>query len=299
MTSLKYFTLALIVLQAILILASATGGKVKECGACGKDSDCAVDRCLKRKCVFNNDKSVIKCFPRVVSTPAPTKIPKSKRLGECAKCSRNADCVSNICSKNKCLFATAQSIYKCFPNNRKSECSSCGFNIECGSGLRCDSRKCIRGPKKTGLARCSKLHECATCRSGSQCILGKCIGNKCTSGSAQSLKKCKITIKKRALCSRCSRHYECKSNRCVDGVCKRYFKSNECKKNECARCSENTECKAGKCTLGLCSNGSITSRLRCGKLKACRKCSRGGDCASNFCFKNICYNDKRSIGKCK
>lgn len=289
--------LVLLVIQSIIIVTCATNGKVKECGECVEDSDCAVDRCLKRKCTFNNNKSIIKCFPEVLENINPPKgIPRSRKLGECRRCSRNGDCLSNICFKRKCLISSARSLYKCFPNERRARCSRCTFNFECRSGLKCLDKMCV---KKRG-QNCSKLRECASCRSSVHCAKGQfCIRNKCTTASTKSLKKCRISFKKKNNCSRCNRNYECKTNRCVQGICKKYFKGDECAaKEECDRCNRDNECKGGKCILNICSNGSITSRLRCGKKKACKKCSEGKDCASNFCFRNICYNDKRSIGKC-
>lgn len=229
---------------------------------------------------------------------------------ECGKCNNKSQCITKRCIRGRCVYLNTASVLKCFPKGQKKECQGCQFSYDCGKGLNCAKNKCVRGTVQKSVRCFPKGRECARCYSNNQCAQGKCVRNKCTSGIYQSLKRCGLLAKPkpktprpnpnlRKDCERCKWPGHCQSGSCFKGICGKPWITRRCPKFNCVACSKNAECRGKRCALGICSNGSLGSRLRCGKLNSCGKCKSHSDCASHFCWKNVCYPDKKSFHVCR
>lgn len=95
-----------------------------ECAACSSDFECSTKKCWNKKCVFNNDDSIGKCFKKA----------------ECELCMEDEECEQGKCwgKPRKCTDGTLPSLQNCF----LPECAACTSDFEC-STKKCWNKKCV------------------------------------------------------------------------------------------------------------------------------------------------------------
>lgn len=98
-----------------------------ECSRCYSPYQCITRKCWGGKCVYNNQTSKDKCFPK------PTK-------DECEPCGNVSECKTDKCWGGKCVYDTPSSMAKCFP--KKKECDPCSKADDCVTN-KCWGRKCV------------------------------------------------------------------------------------------------------------------------------------------------------------
>lgn len=211
-----FVLLLLLTLSLFAFLFSGTDGLLlPDCSTCILSITCRnFQPCVYGFC--NNFQN--RCF-----SPAPPTLPPPRLLrGECALCSNDDQCRTNLCIRGRCIYRTRSSRQRCFrkfvpatlsPSPpraiRKALCKPCARGRECAVA-RCLQLRCARS--RIERSRCEQRGGRDSGRrneSGQQGESGK-------PGQAGQLRHMRL---KREECEPCARGRQCQSGFCFQEIC--------------------------------------------------------------------------------